>query len=699
MPGLNDLSLRLPDTRLTHDQIISQSRESRPAQWLLALCRIADVVADKRSEVRNGAFQTLLRIFKNHADDLSTSGWELCFESLLLKILSEDVARQKTSSEGPVSAETSAALNATTKTLLEETGVLVSENLAAISSSKQFDRLWSEFLDLFQKYLTCSSAVVIAALFTSTTTLLRGLTAGDQQWKPMIKEAGLVVSSGIPNVQGQGAEQEAYLAYTHCAAELYRLTQMSIGAEELKTMALDLFECVCASSGGSRNMDAYNMTPLQSKVLQCLKTLRTDLDSVASTLIKIASTFVRLPFDDPSHPKPKTDLTFVALSKASMDWLVGLLISHQAQEEIFTTNSVARSLESLVIPIKRKYTWTQNGKGPALWQKAIPSSLAIIEPALQQMHTLSIAQDTQTRIWRAIVKTAHEIMHTDLSTVNPHPPLSVLEADESADCASLTRLRDMIIPRLGSADLHDSLRTAYVSSLFHASMIHAPEHDDVPTPSATNDSATVSVTPLENLHSIRLGRVRDPPPTPREEMAYLCLSELLSLTAASSSSSSTITTAGGTAGKETEQVSVTTAETENRVRLARAAAPWTVLRLAVPAKAYIADQPLRGSMPTPLSQVEELVHCLRKSRELVCEALALVDRSDDSQDNGNGLLRTGEAGKKEGEVSKERDQRAHLKWLFPLVVQAVAVAGDGRHGSKEVLGELRAVLEVAGGGL
>lgn len=683
--GLNQLATTLPDSRLTHPQIISQQGVLWPAQWLLALYRIADVVADKRSEVRNSAFQTLLRIFKNHADDLSTSGWDLCFETLLLKILSEDVLRQKTSQEESTPIEVRNALDATTKTLLEETGLLVAENLVAISSSKQFDRLWAGFLDLIQKYLTCSSAVVIAALFTCTTTLLRGLTADDQQWKPMIREAGIIASAGIPKVQGHKAEQEAYLAYADCVAEFYRLTEKSITAEELRTMALNLYECVCASSGVSRNSDVHNMTPLQTKILGSLKRLRTDLDYVPSTMIKIASTFVRLPFDDPSQPKPKTDLTFVALSKASMDWIVNLVTTHQSHSEIFISNSVALSIESLVVPMSRKYTWTANGKGPAPWQKAILSSLAIIEPVLHHLRTLAIPQETQTRIWRAIVAVGHEIMHADLSGSPTTPSLLVLETDETADCASLVRLRDMIIPALGSARLPDAVRTAYMTSLFQASIVHAPEPGDVPVPTPDNDKAPF-VHLLNNLTDIRLGRVRDPPSTPREEMAYLCLTELLSLVSVGSSISSDAEISNGSSDRE-----VNKEVGEDRKRLARAAAPWMVLRLALPLKSYIADQPLRGSMPMPLSQVEEVVGCLRRMREVRCLGSLLSG----SEGSGGG---DGGGSKVDMTVGKRYDsERAHLKWLFPLVVRAVAVAGDQRHGNAKVLEELRAVLDVVGG--
>ncbi|KAL1306906.1 hypothetical protein AAFC00_005549 [Neodothiora populina] len=698
--GLNDYATKYPETRLTHAQILTRSDQSRPAQWMLALYRIADVVSDKRAEVRNSAFQTLLRIFNNHADGLTTSSWELCFETLLMKILDEDVSRQLAARDGSESAEELAAMNGTSKTLLEETGILIADNLTAISQSKQFDRLWSELLNLVQKYLSSSSAIVIAALFTAMTTLWRVLSAGDQHWKPMIKEGALLCSAGIPNVKGQAAEQEAYLAYTDCIAELCRLNRTSSSSDDLKVTALDLFECVCASTNTSSGMDVHSMTPLQSRVLECLKMLRTDVDGIASTLIKIASTFVRLPFDDPSHPKPKTDLTFVALSKASMDWLVELVATHITKEDVLLTNSVARALESLIIPMKRKYTWKQNGKGPAPWQKATPAALAIIKPALTQMHTLGVPKDTQRRVWRAIIATAHMIMHAELPTENSPPPLGLMETDESADCTSLKRLRAMIIPGLGNAILPDQLRSAYVYSLFQASIIHEPEHGDVPQSSETP--------PLRDLLETRLGRVHDPTPTPREAIAYLCLDEMLSLATGEPTATASAPNNDGNNGTATTMLKT---EREERVRLARAAAPWAVLRLALPLRAYIADQPLRGTMPTPLSQIEELTYCLSKMRSLVCVSDALLSEEEyqkrfkrrgmsGGETGPNGAMENKKGGvEDDGGVRMRREQMMHLKFLFPLVVRALTVAGDRVHGSAKILVELQAVLEVAGRGL
>ncbi len=106
-----------------------------------------------------------------------------------------------------------------------------------------------------------------------------------------------------------------------------------------------------------------------------------------------------------------------------------------------------------------------------------------------------------------------------------------------------------------------------------------------------------------------------------------------------------------------------------RIKIAQAAAPFLILRAAVVLKAYIADQPLRGLMPQPMSQKRELIYMLRKLVELESEPRAIPDT--------------------EGVRS---DYKKHLHRLFPLVTRAVGVAWR----DESVLRELQRVLEVVG---
>lgn len=628
---------------LTHDQIVSQSATSRSSQWVLLLYRLADTISDDRAEVRNSSFQTILRIFNNHGDDFSTAAWQLSLETLLLKILRENVAKQVSLRAEKVNAAI-VALDSTSRTLLEDTAALISQNLPAITSSPSISQLWTTLVGLLQNYLSYKSSVVSAAVFNALATILRSVVADDDKWKPLIEEASSLWAADIPGVsrdiKGQDAEQEAYVAYADCEAEIYRLTENRITPEQISTIATNLVVCVRSSKGGY-GVDASKPTALQIRVLGCLKALRTDIEGVPSTLIKTASSLVTLPFSKEQHGQSKSSLTFVALAKEAMDWLVTLVPVHLHQADIFNSGAVAESLESLAVPMKLKYEWKQNGKAPAPWQKATPATLSVIEPALAQMQTLEMDQAVKNRVWAAIVSIAQAIMNADLSKASLAPTLGIIESDESSDCESLTKLRNMIVPAVGSSSLSPSIRSTYITSLLHASIVHALEHGEM---SSNSDE------PFKNISSIRLGRVWDPPPSPRESMAYLCLTELIALAA---------------------RADPTLASPE-RLELAKAAAPSLVLRLALPLRAYIADQPLRGSMPQPLSQKEELLFVLTAMRTLRCESAA--------------------AGIEGG------DRKMHLRLLYPLVVKAVGVAGDRRHGNSEVLEALQGVLDVAGSG-
>ncbi|GAB7348550.1 hypothetical protein MBLNU459_g6943t1 [Dothideomycetes sp. NU459] len=604
----------------------------------------ADAISDERAEVRNSAFQTILRIFNNHGDDFSTAAWQLSLETLLLRILQENVTKQETIRAEKVNAAI-IALDSTTRALLEDSAALISQNLSTITPSSSFYKIWRALIALLRTYLSFRSSAVSAAVFNALATILRSVAADDDKWRTLIDETSSLWAADIPgisgDVKGQDFEQEAYLAYVDCGAQIYRLTEQRITADQIMTIAKNLVECV-RSSRGSYGVDANSPTPLQTGVLQLLKMLRTDVDTVPSTLIKTASSLITLPFEKERSIKLKSSLTFVALAKLAMDWLIALVPSHISLPDVFTSGAIALSLECLEVPMKLKYGWKQNGKAPAPWQKATPTALSIIEPSLSQMQKLDLDQDVKTRIWAAIVGIAQAIMNADLGDAGTAPSLEVIEDDESSDCENLTRLRNMIVPLVGSASILPSIREAYISSLFHASIIHAPERGDVPSSDAL----------LTDIYSVRLGRVRDPLPSAREAMAYLCLTELLALSA---------------------QADAAIAAPE-RVELAKVAVPSLVVRLALPLKAYIADQPLRGSMSQPLSQKEELLFCLQAMQTLRCEPAAAV-----------GISRT-----------NEPNSKIHLEVLYLLTVRAVGIAGDRRHGNSKVLEALQRVLEVAG---
>ena len=194
----------------------------------------------------------------------------------------------------------------------------------------------------------------------------------------------------------------------------------------------------------------------------------------------------------------------------------------------------------------------------------------------------------------------------------------------------MTQFSKLIIPSLGSSSIPDISRRAYSRALFESSLIHTTEPGELPD---------LDLEPLKDLYKIRFGRTYNPEPTLRGMMAYHCLGDLVSLVSRHDSS-------------------------PERVKLAQAAAPYLILRAALPLKAYIADQPLRGRyMPQPSSEREELLFVLK----------AIPDSE-----------------------GVKTEKKRHLVRLYPLVVKAVEIAGRTAKSDEELIGEMRGVLEAVG---
>ncbi|KAG9835654.1 hypothetical protein KCU77_g11795, partial [Aureobasidium melanogenum] len=628
--GLNELTSGITEERLVlgHERIVTRSKESRPAQWVLLMYRLTDVIADERLEVRNSAFQTLLRIFKNHSVDFSNPAWQLAIETLLFKVLRENVEKQRILRSSKASSDVIIGLDSTSSEIIGDITSLLAGQFEQMASLDAFDRLWSDLMEIFEALLSFHSSVINAPVYESLSILLGAFGSNNHKLRQAVSRTELLWSSAVPDcsadVKGQTAEQDQYIAYVNCGRSIYGLTEKNASTDRLDKLVQNMIDCVKSSSGAAYSSDVNSLTMLQQKVLEHLRALHGNIELISSTLVNAASQLVSSPFT--SHEKSKTNLTFVAMSKASMDWLVELIAKDLSRPEMFQSGAVAKALEDLAIPMGLKYRWTQPGRAPALWQKASSASLSIIGKTLAQMGELSIENEMKTRIWTAIINIAHAVMHADIDEASPQPTFETVEKDEVFDCEIMRQLKAMITPNLGSADIPDAIRHTYVSSLFNASLIHYVERGDIPR----------DVRQLDNLHALRMGRVRDPEPSLREDMAYLCFTELVSLVGDSS---------GG------------------QVKLSQAATSCLVLRFALPLKAYIVDQPLRGSLPQPLSQVEELLFCLTEIEKL--QGLS------DTMDKVDGAGKT--------------EYQAHLQLLFPLVVKAVGVAGDKRYGNKKVL--------------
>ncbi|KAH7054422.1 hypothetical protein B0J12DRAFT_597488 [Macrophomina phaseolina] len=625
-------------------------RQSIPAMWMHLLERIASIAHDRRAEVRNGTLHTLLRIFDNYGDQLSPASWNLCLRLIMFRLLDFDIKQHQAFRSTKADSEEANAWVETSRIILNGLVKLFSAYPESILSAPRFSDLWESMLGYFREYLTCGSHAVNAVTFDAVAGLLAKLERSEAVGEGAVQKASQIWLNGSPTSHPDYAAKtnnhDAYLAYVRCFREFYRLIGSKLDADALSQVTSNLRTCIVTEDSSAYTSDRDLLTPLQKEVLESIKIIKTAFAGAPTILIKLLAEFTALPFGRPPPIGTRDGNTFVALSKASMDHIQRLVTDHIASTELFAESALLSALQSLVIPIRLKYEWKVQGKAPSLWQKATTTSLNILGPTLANAQTLSISHDQMVPIWNEIVAIASGISHADPVAA---PSSAVILEDEAFDIRSLTSLRDIITPGLGASYIPDSTRRAYASTLFHTSLIHLPSIDEIPADFGTSP-------PLSSLYHIRHGRTRDPPSTPRSRMSYFCLRELLAL----------VRRAPSDAEHRAE-----------RIALARTAAPFLILRASLPIKSYIADQPLRGRMPQPQTQREELLFVLEELRNLECEEKAIP----------------------ETEGVSGGEEKRHLQRLYPLVVKAIGVAGCAGVEEVEVGRSLEGVLGVVGVGL
>jgi hypothetical protein len=515
----------------------------------------------------------------------------------------------------------------TTKAVLQTVTVLNTTYMEKLDTSQLGDA-WSELLELLKRYFDYRSHALGASVFGTMTGVLSQVANADVLGAdPLLKTASVWKSYFASPDAWQDAHEEdnqdAFVAYAEAFKAIYRLADRSL-ATDLPSMLANLEACVVNSDEVAYSSDLDTMTTLQSRVVECLEMVRTEDAGIPSYLIRLLGRFVTLPYTSLAKFPEKRGPTFVALSKASMVLLQNIVVKHVELEEIYTSSALSSALSSLARPIEEKYAWQQEGRAPTLWQKATTTATAILESVLPHI-------DSNKAIWTTLVDIAYCITRAQ-SMPSTHDSV---EKDEQFDVKSFTHLRDLITLPLGSASLPDSLRRAYTRNLFSTSLIHSPLPGELPE---------TTTSPLEELYKIRLGQTAELDYTWRPDMSYACLSELFDLVAVKDGS-------------------------PERIKLAQAAAPYLILRCALPLKTYIADQPLRGRMPAPESQRRELLFVLEQLEQLGSEPQAIPDAP--------------------GVRSKHR---RHLHRLYPLLLKATRVARQ----DAEVFEHLAKLTDVIG---
>ncbi|KAF2735242.1 hypothetical protein EJ04DRAFT_465256 [Polyplosphaeria fusca] len=589
-----------------------------PALWLQVLINLSAITTDKRAELRSSAVQTIQRIFENYVDQFSSDAWMLCLRTVLFGMVEANLAVQLSiKGERQVSASENDQWNETTRTVLDSVTILVSACLEKAGDTLSLDDAWTTLLDYFRQYFRCGSHALGTPVFTTITGVLSKMEEGKSFKTPTLIKTAAVWREYFEHrdswQRSPEPNQESFGAYAEAFKAIYQHAQQSLEAD-LPPMLSNLEKCIVDSDGIAYSSDLDHMTPLQKRVVECFSSIRTDGPGLPAYLMKLLSRLSILPYTSLAAEAEKRGPTFVALSKASMGLLRDLTVKHIKDEDIYRSGAFHFALQSLAKPIEEKYVWQREGKAPTMWQTATTTTLAMLEAGLALARTDDAQSETWKDIWSDTVNVANGITRAKTDAATAQTPL---DKDEAFDMDAFAKLRDLITTPLGSAIVSDGLRRTYTRNLFETSIIHQPAPGEIPN---------LASSPLEDLYKIRFGQTINAEPSLRSEMAYATLSELMSLVAVQDGS-------------------------KERVKLAQAAAPYLILRAALPLRAYIADHPLRGGMPAPESQRRELLFVLKELGRLESEPQAIPNAPN-----------------------VQSTHKKHLHRLYPLLVKATRVA-------------------------
>ncbi|OBT69413.1 hypothetical protein VE03_01175 [Pseudogymnoascus sp. 23342-1-I1] len=594
---------------------------SNAALWLLLLHRLTTVTTDERLELRNSAIHTLLRIFDAYGDHLSPQAWSMCFDSVIFKMLLSIASQLSGADTDKRTSETEKkAWIETTIVVLNGVANLLATYVHVLATHESFPDCWQSLLSHFDTLLKLDYLDINSAVFRALRQILAQTNTESKDSAKLSRESTDLVwaqwSRGLPLVSGsEENNQDCLIAYISCLQELYRLMRQYIDTERTQRILDLLRDATEQAHIGNYSADIEYLTPLQTNVLESLKLLRTDIKGIPGAIIKQMADFVSLAFQNRDQSAPGKRPTYIALSKESMVLLESLINTHAADPEIYANGAVTKSLTALSMPITLKYGFKTKTKSIAPWRRATSTAIAILEATLPKISDAKVSDENLRLIWASIIEIANGIMAADCSTVTD---LATINNDQDFDIQSFVSLRNLIIPSLGNHLIPDKTRRSFAESLFHTSFIHAASPSELPQ---SNQEL------LATLYTPRKGRTIDPPPSPRTKMSYVCLDHLVSLLRYTDSSPA-------------------------RIKLAQAAAPFFILRAGVTIRAYVADQPLRGCMPQPLSQRKELLWILKALVDLRCEPDAIPDAP-----------------------GVESDNKKHLHRLYPLLAQAVRAAG------------------------
>ncbi|KAJ8602917.1 hypothetical protein MRB53_042301 [Persea americana] len=581
------------------------TKDSSLAQWILLLVKLRHIVSKGQRETARAAFQTICSISKGNGAQLSPAIWDVIFRHILVGVLADD-ATAKSSQE-----------RALTRDLLSGFSSTIADQIEQLAGSSSLNNLWTELIEISSSMLARSDVEISTSIYTTLADILSNVEETGSEWKKPLDQVATLWTNENPSVSttDSRSNQALFIAYASLANQMLRLKTNELETSLVKAVINNLCNCIKQSDATVYSADSQSLSQLQTLNLGTLKSIPRKIEQVPALLLSAAAELIFLPVQSFRKIGTNNKPSFVALAAEIMPWMQELILESLANERL-SKDALLKAVTSLSDVIEEKYRFQVDHKNIPLWRRATSIAVAISKPVLDTVENWQSSEKID--MWKAYISITRNIVHAN--GLESFQSIERTYVDEQSDIAAFRELQKAIVPMLGAVDLPDDLLQMYSNSLFEASIIHNLERGEISFSE-----------PLANIEKIRRGRSKHVPPSRREEMSYECFTHMIELTNSESS------------------------------RLAKSIAPLLVVRLAIPIRTYIADQPLRGQMPQPLSDLEELLYSFGEIKKLRLNPELLSSRSSSN-------------------------------YLYPLLAKAVRVAGDQWCGTEEVLLPLQDVL-------
>ncbi|ODN82823.1 hypothetical protein L202_01090 [Cryptococcus amylolentus CBS 6039] len=514
--------------------------------WLYLLTQLLALGHDGRLDVRNSAIQTLFRCIEIYGSGLTSALWQDVLWKVIFPLI-----------EAAEGGETQVLA-------LTSVGSVFGSFLTLIADLDSFDKAFQRFLDRVRHAFTSQARACCTAGLKALEKVLMAADAsriplGDTMQKIVDASWLSFVDMGNTFTDGEPYTQENLIALTRVGSLLHD-DLAPHDTERLTQFASILRSIMTYIRSPDLRPDNDVMSPLQTSLCEIIansKLLGPHL--VLSSLADFAAlAYVGVV----GQRDAGTKLTYVALSKWSMRKIEDVFEESPKNKELYDDGTVESVIGMYSIPIKLKYDCppaNRFGDDPPLWRSATLAFSSILGWVIATLDIEDIESEKMERLWAQIMEVFGGMLSADSSG-------DVASDDETFVVDHLTRMRDIVIPRLGHSFVPDRVISHFADVLSRASHLY---QYDVRVSGGTTAPAL---------------------PTTQEELRYWAFDLLVTLSVQ---------------GAEKEQ------DIQGRQRIAKLTLPSLLNRFNVSIRRFLEDTKIRGNLPLGRARGDELLYVLR----------------------------------------------------------------------------------------